>query len=361
MEKKKIMWGVIFENLLRMRGNKGCQHHVDFLMEHIKMASNPEEKANVEDSVERAQWEPTHEWESRLKFVEDNLERHTLEKATQLSIVWANMNFLGCRYPVNTESLVSWYPLPSLDELRERRNRHPIKRKSQKLSENIDGPSEPKKPAPSQQDVSDLISSIRSKTEPPRVALGLVESIARKLCLCVKCIGKCENTVVKVQRVLEKHTALCNEPVEMTFNESSEGHVCVLMFRDKAVMERTESKKKDAKSAVCAELMRKVEEWQEANQLPPCKNTTPSTPHDYPPPRNEYPHYGNSYPPPNAYNRPRYPSHSHSHQPTNSYAPRNDRPSRPPYQERANYYMPPPSRGAGNHGYRGGYNQGSYY
>ena len=324
------------------------------------MASNPEEsnKVNVEDSVERAQWEPAHEWESRVKFVEDNLERHSLEKATQLSNVWANMNFLGCRYPVNTESQVSWYPLPSLDELRERRNGRPIKRKSQELSESIDGPSEPKKPAPSQQDVSDLISSIRSKTEPPHVALGLVESIARKLCLCVKCIGKCENNVVRAQRVLEKHDALCSEPVDMTFAESSEGHVCALVFRTETVVEKTETKKKDAKSAVYAELMRKVEEWQEANQLPPCKNTTVSQ--DYPPPRNEYPHYGNSHRPPNTYNGPRYPppSYPHSQQPTNSYQPRHDQ---PPYQGRGNYYVPPPSRGAGNRGYSGGYNQGSYY
>ncbi len=311
----------------------------------------------VEKSVERAQWEPLHEWESRLKFVEDNLNRHGLEKATQLSIVWANMNFLGCRYPVNTESLVSWYPLPSIDEIRERRSRHPIKRPPQ---ESADGVPEAKKPAPSRQEVSDLISSIRSKTEQPT---GLVESIGRKLCLCVKCIGECENSAVRAQRVLEKHTAICNEPVEMTFKESPEGHSCVLVFQGETVLESTANHKKDAKSAVCDGLMKKVEEWQEANQLPPCRHATPAptshsyTPsHDqYPPPQGHYPpsqghyqHQGNSYHPPNSYHeQPRYPPRGSGNQWSS-------------HQQRGNYFMPPPSRGAGQPRYRGGYNKGSY-
>lgn len=318
----------------------------------IKMASNSEP---LYVSVERAQWEPLHEWESRLNFVEDNLERHGLEKATQLSIVWANMNFLGCRYPVNTESLVSWYPLPTLDELREKRSRRPKipSRESTAV----------KKPAPSRQEVSDLISSIRSETEQPGVPLGLVESIGRKLCLCLQCIGQCENNAVRAQKVLEKHTAICNEPVEMTFKESPNGPSCVIVFRGETVMESTASQKKDAKSAVCESLMRKVEEWQEMNILPPCKHATPTpAPHSYtpshnhyPPPRDHYQHQGNSYHSPNAsYHQPRYPSPpSHG-----SPYPSNDWP--PIQSSRGNYYTPRPPRGANHRGYRGGYNRGSY-
>ncbi len=309
------------------------------------MASNSE---HVEIFVERALWEPTHEWESRLKFVEDNLDRHGLEKATRLSNVWANMNFLGCRYPMKTESLVSWYPLPSLNELREKRKHRPAQRSTDRISE-------ARKSAPSRQEVSDLISAIRSKTEQPGPAFGLVESIGGKLCLCMKCIGQCENNAVKVQKVLEKLTALCHEPAEMTFNESPAGHSCVIVFRGVTVMESTASQKKDAKLAVCSDLMRKVEEWQETHQLPPCQYATPSpAPHSYTPsqdhystPRGNYHQQGNSYQSPNAYHQPRYPHPS----PSNEW---------PAQQPRGNYYTPRPSRGAGHHEYRGGYNRGSY-
>ena len=80
--------------------------------------------------VKRNQWEPKHEWESRLMFVEDNLDTHGLEKAINLSLVWANINFLGCSYPSHTHELVSDYPLPNQDVLRaERKKRERMERK----------------------------------------------------------------------------------------------------------------------------------------------------------------------------------------------------------------------------------------
>lgn len=78
-------------------------------------------KAAVEEVVKQGTWEPRHEWESRVMFIEDNVDRYGLEKATTLSMVWANMHFLGCSYPPRTEALVAHYPLPDMDTLRARR------------------------------------------------------------------------------------------------------------------------------------------------------------------------------------------------------------------------------------------------
>lgn len=59
--------------------------------------------------VKRCSWEPRHEWEARVRFVEDHVDVYGLEKAIILSTVWANMKFLGCRYPAQTEQMVNRY------------------------------------------------------------------------------------------------------------------------------------------------------------------------------------------------------------------------------------------------------------
>ena len=61
----------------------------------------------LSEVVARPLWEPRHEWESRVKFVEDHIAEYSLEKATNLSIVWANMKFLECSYPPGTEAMVT--------------------------------------------------------------------------------------------------------------------------------------------------------------------------------------------------------------------------------------------------------------
>lgn len=47
-----------------------------------------------------------------MRFVEDQVHVHGLEKAVILSTVWANMKFLGCRYPAQTEQMVNRYREP---------------------------------------------------------------------------------------------------------------------------------------------------------------------------------------------------------------------------------------------------------
>ena len=349
--------------------------------------SEQSEKGRIEDAVERAIWEPMHEWESRVKFVKDNVERHGLDKAVQLSIVWGNMKFLGCRYPAKTEALVSYYPLPTPDELREIRIRRPHKRP---LIEDTTGPSDQKKPIPSRQEVSNLISSIRSQTEQvPLVKVSLVESIAKSLCLCERCVGRRDNMMAMAHKVLEQHKALCNQSVDITFREAAGGQTCVLVYRGDVAIEKTAGTQKDAESAVCMELMRRVEEWQEANQFPACKFSAPPThsaspSSNYPPPSHYSPSHftpppshpshrqppsqppsGSYNSPPNTYQQPRYPPPQEYHTPQyDTYRPPPSSYQSPDYSQRGqggNYFMPPRAQGAGNPSYRGGYNQDNYY
>jgi len=63
-------------------------------------------------------WESKHEWVARISFIEDHLPTYGFERALSLSMVWANMKFLGCRYPNATEQLVMHYNVPETDKSR---------------------------------------------------------------------------------------------------------------------------------------------------------------------------------------------------------------------------------------------------
>ena len=68
--------------------------------------------------VKRCPWETKFEWQCRCKFVHDLQETYGTERAISLSMVWSNMNFLGCKYPEKTKALVSDYPVPRKEELK---------------------------------------------------------------------------------------------------------------------------------------------------------------------------------------------------------------------------------------------------
>lgn len=65
-------------------------------------------------------WEPRTEWMARIEFVEDHIDKYGYDRAFSLSMVWANVKFLHCRYPPETEELVRAYPVPT-----EPRKRYP--------------------------------------------------------------------------------------------------------------------------------------------------------------------------------------------------------------------------------------------
>lgn len=59
-----------------------------------------------EDGVTRSVWENEIQWEARREFIEVHKGTIPVEQLDALSMVWANMKFLNCRYPGPTEERV---------------------------------------------------------------------------------------------------------------------------------------------------------------------------------------------------------------------------------------------------------------
>lgn len=55
----------------------------------------------------RCLWESDFQWKARSQFIETWKHHFPDDRLVALSMVWANMKFLGCRYPPKTEELVT--------------------------------------------------------------------------------------------------------------------------------------------------------------------------------------------------------------------------------------------------------------
>ena len=216
---------------------------------------------DVEGAVMRPLWEPKHEWEARVKFVEDHSGDHGLEKAINLSLVWANMKFLGCSYPGGTEALVAHYPLPSLEELRARR----------KCKNSI---AKYKKKAAGYDEVSALLTSIHTQSS-IRATHPQLQVIANETCLCKECLVLPDNETYcnKGLKVLE-HLKKSRDNFEYEFSESEVqpgSKVWSLTLNGEVVLKRDTDK-----SAVLEDFVKMLDNWQEANQKPACPSVANS-------------------------------------------------------------------------------------
>lgn len=347
--------------------------------------------AEVENAVKRPHWEPRHEWESRVKFVEDNVGDHGLEKAVTLSIVWANMKFLGCSYPPGTEKLVSNYPVPSFEELRARR------RAKESLKRGMSGgggdtPTSPKKAKLDNDaitDVSSLIATIRSQSEKNQQGGGgggfipeynkelsrrvprLIQTIANAVCLCKECIGEeSAGDSERVKSMLQKYIDSKDSSFKFEFKEvmitgdSQESYKCTLLVNGEPIAEKVTAGKGESKTAVSVEVLKMADDWQEAHGKPPCPKLAAqyaSSPHpeqyteEYDggaggTPASRYSEYnrgggGNSY-----YNRPQR-GRGYNYQSPGERQQRSPRYS-------SEYYMPPPARPPSGGRNGRGYNSG---
>jgi len=206
-----------------------------------------------EEMVPRPLWEPRNEWESRVKFVEDNLKDYGLERALNLSLVWANMKFLGCKYPSGTENLVQYYPVPSSQELKQRR----------KNVKSIP------KPAQSFEEVSALLSSAHTQSSLRATHLQ-IQTIANELCLCRECLkqeeGKTESFTRRGMAILD-----CYKQLESSFTydivqkQDQPAEVWLLKINGDMALERSGGMGK-----LMEEFVKITHNWQEANQKPPC-------------------------------------------------------------------------------------------
>ena len=248
--------------------------------------------AEVEKAVKRPHWEPRHEWESRVKFVEDNVGDHGLEKAIALSIVWANMTFLGCSYPSGTEKLVGNYQAPSFDELRARRR---AKDALKRGTSDSGSPTNSKKAKIEETalDVSSLISTIRTQSERNQIGVGdgfvperdeklskrvpqMIQAVADAVCICQQCIGgKDVNTSEKVKSMLQMYSDSKDDAFNFEFKDDQDGnngYKCSLHINNNPVVEKTASGKEEAMGVMSAEVLKMVDDWQEAHRKPSCPN-----------------------------------------------------------------------------------------
>ena len=98
------------------------------LMTFIKSRVPRRKMAALEESggrpriVKMMPWEPRMEWMARIEFIEDHIDKYGYDRALSLSMVWANVKFLHCRYPPETEELVQAYPAPTAPRKRYPKN-----------------------------------------------------------------------------------------------------------------------------------------------------------------------------------------------------------------------------------------------
>lgn len=208
---------------------------------------------DIEATVVQALWEPRHEWEARVKFVEDYSADCGLERAINLSLVWANMKFLGCSYPAGTEALVKLYEVPSLEELRARRKCKNSIAKYKRTSS-----------ATTFEEVSALLSSIHTQSS-IKATHPQLQMIANETCLCKDCLGPSESESYSDTglKILE-HMKKSRKDFDYELIEG-EGGVCSLVLNGGVVLKRNTSK-----VLALEDFFKMLNNWQEANQKPAC-------------------------------------------------------------------------------------------
>ena len=261
-------------------------------------------EVGLDELVKRSSWEPRHEWESRLKFVEDHVDTFGLEKTINLSNVWANMKFLGCSYPAKTEAFVAAFPVPDFDELRARRR----KRKQggqESFTQGLDtgGPSDAKKlkdDLGSHEDVASevdaLISAVRLKYEKSSKEEQQLKStqrqealfsapemkdVAQQMCLCSSCLGLTANAMEKLHTLFQRFTSKHSQGFSYDYSweefnfKGSNLKKCVLTVNGKAVAEKHGLNKKVAKRMLAEDVIEAIDFYQRANGIPPCPARCP--------------------------------------------------------------------------------------
>ena len=263
--------------------------------------------------VKRNPWEPKHEWESRIKFVEDNVERFGLQRAINLSMVWANVHFLGCSYPSHTQELVAYYPLPDRETLkmeRKKRERMERKRRDSREGEAEGTESKPTRKGQNESEVSlearresqsssveeadtsfeqvslqvnALISAIRKqhekqageggrKSDLPREVLKMIKS----MCMCGRCF--CPNTspCAQVNSIVQRYVARIDSDFryDFHFSNSSDGSVvvCQLTINGELVSKAEDENRKVAKQQAANNFLSYVENYYKEHGTPCCPN-----------------------------------------------------------------------------------------
>lgn len=223
-------------------------------------STDNQDAIEFESVVVRPLWEARHEWEARVKFVEDFVADYGLETAINLSLVWSNMKFLGCSYPAGTEALVSHYEMPSLEELRARR----------KCKNSIAKYKMASQPSSSENtsfaEVSALLTSIHTQSS-IKATHPQLQTIANGMCLCKECLGLSENDSyskrgVKVLELLQKSNK--DFSYRLAEDTGQLNKMWSLIVHGEVVL------KSSSELLVLEDFVKVLNNWQEANQKPAC-------------------------------------------------------------------------------------------
>ena len=264
--------------------------------------------------VKKNPWEPKHEWESRLLFVEDNLDRHGLEKAIHLSLVWANVVFLGCSYPAHTQELVADYQRPDPELLRaEREKRERVERKrrlsgggeevrggggvvrKQARSESSAGSSETTQSSGEDTDASfeqislqvdALISAIRKQHEQKAEKLNAVvlresgDSVPKEvqkmlnlMCMCNQCFSRGNSSSSLLNAITQRYVARFDKTFrqDFLFKDTSDGLTeCTFSINGELVTVGKDEVKKIAKQKAAEQFVKLIYGYYKEHGKPCC-------------------------------------------------------------------------------------------
>ena len=269
-------------------------------------------------------WESRFQWLCRRRFAEAHKDRYGLEKAISLSMVWANINFLGCEYSSKTTSLVSHYPVPESDDMNRWVSVHgnivgeqrtdsqtrkrklsppsgspPAKVAREEATGQLSNPSVAKSENEESGDsvsfetltqhLDALISTYRKQKEQdsgsPACASVMPSSrskpttaenqnakrwldlLARNTCLCDQCEPQGSHPVTTVVKITQK----VQSSAKFSFYELPDGsHTTELFVDDVLMAQGTDSVKKVSKMKAAQALMADIAAHQDLLGKPPC-------------------------------------------------------------------------------------------
>lgn len=249
--------------------------------------------------------------------MEDNLDKYGLEKTIHLSLVWANVNFLGCSYPSHTHELVSDYPLPDQEVLRvERKKRERVERKrresggstgdretevgskrtklgqnesedvltERRMSSGTHNSSADETDTSFEQvslQVDALISAIRKQHEKkaeekmkrgdgniPQEVLKML----RTMCMCNQCFSPGTSPSSQVNSIVQRYVARFDNKFnyDFSFNEDRNVTECKFVINGQFIAEARDENKKIAKQKAAEHFLRLVNSYYQQQGKPCC-------------------------------------------------------------------------------------------
>ena len=240
--------------------------------------------------------------------MEDSLDKYGLEKAIHLSLVWANITFLGCSYPSHTHQLVADYPLPDQKLLlAERRKREGTERKrrgsggegntevdskrarleNSDLGHNSSADDTDLPFEDISQSLDALISTIRKQhekklenisqqqeqgTNADRKIPKALSKMLHTMCMCEQCFCAGNSPSSLVNSIIQRYVARFDKMFlyEFLFNEKSGITRCRFLINNQLVAEGSDENRKTAKQKAAEQFLQLINGYYQDEGKPCC-------------------------------------------------------------------------------------------